>query len=88
MNYIYLTCNLKKISEQLKSELPEETYYSIMEYVDHNECGIAFELLCDEIFEYSVAISLKQFEILCELSEQMGFEKGYMDDLKQFIVDA
>lgn len=58
-----------------------------LDYVDHNEEGLAFEILCDHISEYDVSISAAEYEEIVGLISDLGFslEDGPFKHLKGLV---
>jgi len=44
-----------------------------LDYVRHNEEGLAFEILCDHICEYDIRISHEEYLEISELIKCFGF---------------
>lgn len=51
--------------------LPNNDIRDIDEYINHNEWGLAFEVLCSSIQEYDLKASDDLYQKLCELGEKM-----------------
>ena len=51
--------------------LPSNDIRDIDEYINHNERGLAFEVLCSSIQQYGLRVSDDQYQKLCELGEKM-----------------
>lgn len=47
---------------------------NIDEYLDHNEWGLAFEVLCAAIQESNIKISQENYEIISVLGNQMELD--------------
>lgn len=45
------------VLNEIKSSLPDKTVQNITELIDHNEPGVALEVLCAQIFEYGLELS-------------------------------
>lgn len=58
------------IAEDIK--LPLEDKEEIQEYLDYNEWGIAFEILCSAIEQHKINISQKQKEEIARIENEMG----------------
>ena len=57
---------------QISSRLPE-----LHDYIDHNESGLAIEMLSDWIYEDDVPVSSDQSQTILELSERFGVSPDY-----------
>ena len=51
--------------------LPSNDIRDIDEYINHNEWGFAFEVLCSSVQQYGLRVSDDQYQKLCELGEKM-----------------
>ena len=51
--------------------LPSNDIRDIDEYIDHNEQGLAFEVLCSSIQQYGLKVSDDQYKTICALGENM-----------------
>ena len=58
----------------------------IDEYLDHNELGLAFEVLCVSIERYKIKISQKDYEIINTLGIQMEMDNDLWFSLKNNII--
>ena len=57
---------------QIASLLPD-----LHDYIDHNEPGLAIEMLSDWIYERDVAVSPDQTKAILELSPRFGVSEDY-----------
>ena len=57
---------------QISSLLPE-----LHDYVDHNESGLAIEMLSDWIYEHDVEVSSDQIKAILNLSSRFGVSEDY-----------
>ena len=58
----------------------------IDEYLDHNELGLAFEVLCVSIERYKIKISQKDYESINTLGTQMEMDSNLWFSLKNNII--
>lgn len=54
--------------------LPNNDIRDIDEYIDHNELGLAFEVLCSSIQQYGLKVSDNLYQKPCELGEKMEMD--------------
>ena len=54
--------------------LPDNDIKDIDEYIDHNEQGLAFEVLCSSIQQYGLNVSDDQYQMICALGENMEMD--------------
>lgn len=58
----------------------------IDEYLDHNELGLAFEVLCVSIERDRIKISQKDYEIINTLGIQMEMDNNLWINLKNNVI--
>lgn len=52
-----------------------------LEYIDHGECPLALEVLCDQLGEYGVRITKNEYTALLRLCEEWNIEMERVDFL-------
>lgn len=57
---------LSQLLHEVKDRLPPEDIKNIVEFVENNEFGLAYETLCTQLYEHNIQIS-------CELYEKISF---------------
>ncbi|MDR2977781.1 MAG: MafI family immunity protein [Streptococcaceae bacterium] len=62
--------------------LPEKDISSLREYLEHNEVGIAFELMCSAIEQEEFPVSEQVFRQITDLGTEMEFDKSLWDKIK------
>ncbi len=45
------------VLNEIGTSFPDRTVQNLTELIDHNEIGIALEVLCNQIFEYGLDLS-------------------------------
>ncbi|MBS0655628.1 MAG: MafI family immunity protein [Verrucomicrobia bacterium] len=58
---------------------------TIIELIEHNECGVAYEILCTQLYEYDVQISSNFYEKIFSLGKAMEMQPSYWLPLKELI---
>ena len=61
--------------------LPENDIRDIDEYINHNERGLAFEVLCSSIQQYGLKVSDDQYQKLRELGEKMEMDNDLWQNI-------
>lgn len=61
--------------------LPNNDIKDIDEYIDHNEQGLAFEVLCSSIQQYGLKVSGDQYQAICALGENMGMDNDLWQNI-------
>jgi len=65
-NSQFLIIQLTELLNEVKSTLPPDDIKNIVEFIENNEFGIAYETLCTQLYEYNIQIS-------CEFYEKIAF---------------
>ncbi|MFC4776216.1 MafI family immunity protein [Paenibacillus sp. GCM10023252] len=66
----------------MTTELPQEDFDFILELLEHDEWGVAFETLCAAILEEGLPIAQETYTKLESLCHAMGMDKS---DLLQIV---
>ena len=61
----------------------QDTYDNI----EHNECGLALENLCENLYEFSCPVPQKAFDLIQECGTSMGIDSKYWEMLKPQITE-
>jgi hypothetical protein len=69
----------------IEKERKEFIFMSSRELIDHNEGVIAFENICQNIYEYDVRISKELYKEIEELGLRYNLEKGTWEFLNELI---
>jgi len=65
-NSQFLIIQLTELLNEVKSTLPPDDIKNIVEFIENNEFGVAYETLCTQLYEYNIQIS-------CEFYEKIAF---------------
>jgi hypothetical protein len=76
---------IKRLGEAFHGRLEPNVLAGAIEYVDFGECGFAIETLCDQVFEYGVALSRNEFERLSLLADESGADAERVKLLERFV---
>lgn len=83
---------LREIVNRLTRYLSAEDLTNIMELIDHTESGVAFELLCDQLYEYADEVELLISKVVYRdiqiLGVYFGFTKDTWEPLASFVVES
>ena len=61
--------------------LSDNDIRDIDEYINHNERGLAFEVLCSSIQQYGLKVSDNQYQTICALGENMEMDNGLWQNI-------
>lgn len=76
---------LTQALDEVINKLPEIDIKNIAEFIEHNEFGVAYELLCVQVYEYEVEISEGFYEELFFCGKSMQIDPVYYEPLKELI---
>ena len=65
-----------KISNEYAKFLPEGVVKAIVEYVDYGEPALAFQELCNYLYEYDVIISKETFFTIQQIGDKFELDEG------------
>lgn len=72
MNQDELNRRLRTVVLELEPHLQATEVEDILDYIDHNEPGVAFEMLCSQLYEHDAELNLRLAERIAELGSAMG----------------
>lgn len=61
--------------------LPDNDIRDIDEYINHNERGLAFEVLCTSIQQYGLEVPDDQYQTICTLGENMEMDNDLWQNI-------
>lgn len=61
--------------------LSDNDIRDIDEYINHNERGLAFEVLCSSIQQYGLEVSDDQYQTICTLGENMEMDNDLWQNI-------
>lgn len=61
--------------------LADNDIRDIDEYIDHNEQGLGFEVLCSSIQQYGLKVSDDQYQKICALGENMEMDNDIWQNI-------
>lgn len=77
--------NIRKIVNQLKDKLDREDIENIIEFIEVNESGLAFEILCTQIYEYSIEIDTDTYTIIRVCAADLNTPESYTSPLQELL---
>lgn len=78
---------VRALLDEKRNDLPLNVTNQIAEYIDHDEWGIAFEGLCDQLEEYQIPLDSKYYMRLEHVAKLMEIDSSYWLPLKELIID-
>lgn len=86
INSQILTTQLNELLNEVKKKLPEADIKNIVEFIENNEFGIAFETLCTQLYEYNIQISCDFYEKVSFYGKSIKIEPSLWLPLKELIM--
>lgn len=69
----------------LIEKLPSSDAINVKEFITHGEWGLAYEILCSQLYEYDVEVSLEYYQKIASLGELMEVTPSTWSLLKELI---
>lgn len=79
---------ITQLGKNLEDRLEPSLIEGALDYIQYNEEPLAFEILCDHISEYDVAITSEEYEKIANLAKEMNLDinEAPFKYLKQLVV--
>lgn len=75
------------VAESLTKAGYPERVQDVYDNIEHNECGLALENLCENLYEFSCPIPQKAYQLLEEAGTIMKINSKYWEMLKPLITE-
>jgi hypothetical protein len=75
------------VSDALKRTDYPERVKDIYEYIEFNEGGLALEILCENLYEFSCPVPRRAYELIEKAGTQMEMDKKHWEYLKPLVID-
>jgi hypothetical protein len=69
------------VLNEVGASFPDETVRNVGELVEHNEAGVALDILCSQIFEYGIQLSGENSARLKEAACLMSIPLSQLDGM-------
>ncbi|HRD56152.1 MAG TPA: MafI family immunity protein [Parachlamydiaceae bacterium] len=76
---------LNELINEANTKLPIDDIKNILEFIENNEFGIAFETFCTQLYEYDIKISSEFYEKIVFLGQSINIEPSLWLPLKELI---
>lgn len=76
---------VKEVVEQTRNLVTNENYEEAKFLVEHNECLVALELLCDQIYELDSIVSAELYQKIEEAGLEFGLGKDRLEYVKEMV---
>jgi len=77
-----LSEKIKQLGSLFTNRLEQQILADAIEYAEFSECKLALEMLCDQLFEYDVAISVDEFGKIRDLANETGADSERVESLR------
>jgi hypothetical protein len=62
---------LLELIDSVKSLLPQSDIDNATEMIEHNEFGIGFNIICEQLFEHDIEISEEDYQKIVEIGQKI-----------------
>jgi len=76
---------LISLIKKFKARLSKDDYKNAIEFAEHREWGVSYELLCEQLYEFEVDIEVDEYSEIKVLGKKMDIDEMYWNNLKQLI---
>ncbi|MCC9606902.1 MafI family immunity protein [Blastopirellula sp. JC732] len=76
---------IKRAGNLFIDRIDPQIIFAAVEYADFNECCLAVEILCEQLYEYSVPITLEEFEQLRQLATETTADPSLIEMLRSLV---
>jgi hypothetical protein len=80
--YAILEARLKRLVQALEHSFTSEEIALLVELAEHNEPGVAVEMLGELLVERDVSVNRQQFDEFRSVAETMGLESTVWEQLR------
>jgi hypothetical protein len=80
-----IKANLSTIFIEIKSQISNDAVELIHEFIIYGEWGLAYETICDQIYENDIQISQLIFDRILETGKLMHIDKSVWTPLEKLI---
>ena len=77
---------LENIVDELQDKILKEDLDQAVEFLDHDEWGLAFEFICDLIYGYKIPISQERYNKIESMGKLMKINDDYWLLLQDLII--
>lgn len=83
---IFMMKLFELLNETTKT-LPSNDVRNITEFIENGEWGLAYEILCIQLYEYDIQISRGFYEKISSLGKSIGIQSSIWLPLKKLITN-
>ncbi|MGS0573946.1 MafI family immunity protein [Xanthomonas oryzae pv. oryzicola] len=76
MNKFMINQKIHDLGRKFSGRLENSLIDGALNYIDHGESALAFEILCDHLLEHDVDLDPNEYEEIMELVSHLGFDPG------------
>ncbi|MHB0956264.1 MAG: MafI family immunity protein [Pirellulaceae bacterium] len=77
---------IKQLSSLFTNRLAQQILADAIEYAEFSECKLAVEMLCDQLFEYDVPISVAEFKQIRDVADESGADSERVESLRSLVL--
>lgn len=86
INNQLLISQIIQLLNEVKNDLPTDDIKNIREFAENNEFGLAYEILCTQLYEYSVQISCDYYNKISLYGKSIQIQPSVWLPLKELVV--
>ena len=84
-NVSYLEKKTRELFDMTKSNLSQVDIDEITDYITHGECGVAYDHICVQLYEYNIPISKKTYTLIDEIGKYLEYKESEWVYLQKLI---
>ena len=83
----FLEKKMYELFEKTKCSFSKYDIDEINDYINHGECGVAFYHICFQLYNYSVPISNKTYDLIEQIGKFLEYKESKWSHLKELIIE-
>lgn len=76
---------LREFGNQFTGRIEKSIIENALNYIDYNESSLGFEILCEQLYEYDVLITIEEYETIKLLNKKLHISEDIVNSLKELI---
>lgn len=77
--------NIERLLAAFDSTLPAENISDARDLLEHDEWGEAFDLLCTQLYEFDVELSVELYELIEATGNAMSIDREQWEYLSELV---
>lgn len=76
----------ERLAKRFNGRVDRQLVADVIDYVEFSECSLAFEILCDQLYEYDTPITSSEYEEFENIAKLMEIDRRYVTTLQSLII--